>query len=151
MRRAVLLVSAMVALGAGQSSSGRVAMAASPGEEVKVRATQMLADWGEQKYESYANQVAVDARFASEYGVFDRARVLADMRRSACKGTASLLDANVVSLASDVALLTYKAAFGALTCSGKSVPPHSAVHSSVWVRRDGKWLMTFQQETPLTQ
>ena len=151
MRRTVLTFGALVALGASSSSLGRAATAASPVDEVRARASQMLVDWGEQKYESYANPVTADARFASEYGVFDRATVLADMRRSACKGTASLLDANVVSLASDVALLTYKAAFGALTCSGKSVPPHSAVHSSVWVRRDGKWLMTFQQETPLTQ
>jgi hypothetical protein len=46
----------------------------------------------------------------------------------------------------DTALLTYKLDADA-TCGGKKAPG-SAYASSLWVKKNGKWLTAFHQQTP---
>ena len=56
---------------------------------------------------------------------------------------AELSDLDVVWLAAEVALVTYRSSafYG-------DAPPGRANRSSIWVRRDGDWLLRFHQGTP---
>jgi hypothetical protein len=57
----------------------------------------------------------------------------------------SLGDIKVDWIDKDAALLTYKADSDA-TCGGQKSPP-SVYASSLWVKKNGKWLGAFHQET----
>ena len=58
----------------------------------------------------------------------------------------SLSDTKVDWIDKDTALLTYKAESDA-TCGGQKSP--SPVYAaSVWVKKNGKWIAAFHQETP---
>lgn len=64
-------------------------------------------------------------------------------------GDFSLSDWQIHKLSGDVVLLTYSAKQDA-TCGGVKVPS-DVVASSIYVRRGGKWLAAFHQESPLMQ
>lgn len=59
----------------------------------------------------------------------------------------SFSDWQVHQLSSDTVLVTYKAKQDA-TCGGAKIPSN-VVASSVYVKKDGKWLAASHQETPL--
>ena len=59
----------------------------------------------------------------------------------------SLGDIKVDWIDRDAALLTYKADSDA-TCGGQKTPP-SVYAASLWVKKNGKWLGAFHQETPV--
>ena len=59
----------------------------------------------------------------------------------------SLGDIKVDWIDKDAALLTYKADSDA-TCGGQKTPP-SVYAASLWVKKNGKWLGAFHQETPV--
>jgi len=59
----------------------------------------------------------------------------------------SLGDIKVDWIDKDAVLLTYKADSDA-TCGGQKTPP-SVYAASLWVKKNGKWLGAFHQETPV--
>ena len=61
----------------------------------------------------------------------------------------SFSDWQMHTLGNDVVFLTYKAQQDA-TCGGSKIPSN-IVASSIYVRRGGRWLAAFHQESPLLQ
>ena len=84
-----------------------------------------------------------------EQEIMDRAQVLALRRKLASLGCKALpikmQDPKVVFLAPDIATIVYHAMETA-TCAGHSVSGETKI-STVWVRRDGHWLMHIHTET----
>jgi hypothetical protein len=81
-------------------------------------------------------------------GVAKKATIVKDIASSECEVRSYSLDNyEVVMLDPNTAILTYKADQDA-TCKGKAVPARVWA-SSVYVKRGGKWLNAFHQETPV--
>ena len=82
-------------------------------------------------------------------GVQRKAAVVKDISSSNCEVRSySLENFDVVMLDANTAILTFKANQDA-TCGGKAVPA-AVWASTVFVKRGGKWLIAFHQETPAT-
>jgi hypothetical protein len=82
-------------------------------------------------------------------GVTKKATTVKDIASSDCEVRSYSLDSyEVVMLDPNTAILTYKADQDA-TCKGKAVPA-KVWASSVYIKRGGKWLNAFHQETPAT-
>jgi hypothetical protein len=56
----------------------------------------------------------------------------------------SITDFELVSLASNVALVTYRAVFS----EGEGEPAHHSLRSSIWKLMGGTWQIVFHQGTP---
>jgi hypothetical protein len=71
--------------------------------------------------------------FGKSGKVYDKATVLAQMKREQPGPQVLVEDFAVRALAPEVVLVTYRT---------------SALRSSIWVRREGKWQLVFHQGTP---
>ena len=57
----------------------------------------------------------------------------------------TISNATVISPAADVAILTYDCRY---TSREGRMTTHSSFQTTVWAKRDGKWIAVFNQETP---
>ncbi len=87
------------------------------------------------------NSVAIDAMGPS---VLDLGAVYKAMQTCQLTGH-SLDDLKSAQIAPDVVVLSYKASVQG-TCEGKPIP--SVWASTIYVKRGGKWVAVFHQETP---
>ena len=98
-------------------------------------------------FESYLADTVVGVRTS---GVFDKAQLVKAFSSGGCEVRSfSLNDFNLVMPQKNTAILTYKAAQDA-SCGGERVPP-TVWASTVFIKKTGKWLATFHQETPAAQ
>ncbi|MFT3852863.1 MAG: nuclear transport factor 2 family protein [Ilumatobacteraceae bacterium] len=96
---------------------------------------------------------AADARLLSDdfvgvypTGVATRADHVDQLAGGATVATFSLEGARMVPVSDDAALLVYLATY----VRPGATEPESMYVSSLWCRRDGRWLNTFSQDTPAT-
>ena len=83
-------------------------------------------------------------------GVDNKAQIVKDISGGGCEVKSYSLDNfKLVMLEKNTAILTYKAMQDA-TCNGKTIPA-AVWASSMFVKRGGKWLAAFHQETPADQ
>ena len=81
--------------------------------------------------------------FGSSRRVYDREQIIAHLAEESSIRI-SISDFKCVQLASDVALVTYRA-----TVSEEDRPAKDSLRSSIWKRENGNWRMVFHQGTPL--
>lgn len=74
--------------------------------------------------------------------VFDREQIIGSLTKESSIDI-SIDGFKVVKLASNVALVTYKA-----TVTEDNNPPHHSLRSSIWRHEAGNWRMVFHQGTP---
>ena len=85
--------------------------------------------------------MATDGRIVGSQGVQNRDQLVADMKASKCEITSvTLRDVNVTLASADAAEITYRSNSDG-TCGGNHLPPGGSFNTSVWARRDGRWLM----------
>jgi hypothetical protein len=103
--------------------------------------------WKNKDVKVFRANLSADSIQVSDGGVGSKAEILKSMEGSDCEVRSySLSDIKVVFPASNVAIITYKAAQDA-TCGGQTIPP-AIWASSTYVLRGGRWLAASHQETP---
>jgi uncharacterized protein DUF4440 len=102
---------------------------------------QALADGRGGEY--YRDHLADDALMAFPFGVMDRPAAIEAMEQAAPWASFELTDPLVVALTEDTGIVVYRA-----TAQRTGQPPYSATISSTFVRRDGRWLLAFHQQSP---
>jgi hypothetical protein len=95
--------------------------------------------------EHYELRFADDGIMAFDVGVMDKPAVLAAVADSASWADFTIDDMRMTQITEDVVALTYTTV--ARTVGSDAV--YQAVVSSVYVRRNGEWLLVLHQQTPL--
>lgn len=93
-------------------------------------------------YEGFASFLAPDAIEVEPNGVFDKAGSVAEVRRFDLS-KAQLSDFKSVPFDADAELVTYQVKLPG------SMPAER--HSTIWAKRNGKWLAVFHHGTPISQ
>lgn len=103
---------------------------------------QALADGRGGDY--YREHLADDALTAFPFGVIGRAAVIEAMEQAPPWVSFELADAKVVELTEDSGVVVYRA-----TAQRAGQRQYVAMISSTFVRRGGRWLLAFHQQTPV--
>ena len=102
--------------------------------------------WKNKDLKVFRANLSADSIMISDQGVGTKASTLKDMESMPCEVKSyELSDLKVKFLDSNNAILTYRSTQDA-TCGGQQVPA-AVWSSSVYVRRNGKWLAAAHQET----
>lgn len=105
--------------------------------------------WKNKDGKFFQSFLSEDTIAVSSSGVDNKAKIVSDISSSNCEVRSYSLDNfNLVMLDKNTAILTFKGVQD-FTCGGKAGPP-MVWGSSVYVKRGGKWLNAFHQETPVT-
>lgn len=92
----------------------------------------------------YRDNLADDALMAFSFGVLGRGAAIEAMEQAPPWATFELVDPRVVELTDGSGVVVYRA-----NAQRAGEEPYSAVISSTFVRRDGRWLLAFHQQTPV--
>jgi len=92
-------------------------------------------------YDAFAALLAPDSLEVEPEGVFDKAGSVKGVSEPDLSQVA-LSDLRSLKIDDDTALVTYMV-------KGGSVDPSGEHHTTIWARRDGKWLALFHQGTPV--
>jgi len=104
--------------------------------------------WKNKNGKAFQARLSADTVMVSDQGTNGKAEIIKGIVGQSCDiKSFKLSDFKLVSLDSNVALLTYKSTEDG-TCGGTALPP-VAWSASTYVRRGGKWLAVFHQETPV--
>ena len=146
-----LLVVAVGLLACGTLGFAQAAKGKNSDAEQKVASSekQLWEAWKNKNFEPFKQTLTDDAVMVDMTGIVQgKDKTLDGLTKTPCEVKSySLGDIAVSWIDKETALLTYKADSDA-TCGGQKVP--SPVYaSSVWVKKGGKWLNAFHQETPV--
>lgn len=92
----------------------------------------------------YTGNLAADAVMVFAVGVLRRERILETVAAAPRWSSVAFEDVNFVELAPNVRLLTYRARAE----RQDELSPYTALVSSAYVHRDGRWQLAFHQQTP---
>lgn len=92
-------------------------------------------------YDAFAAFLADDQMEVNSNGVYDKAGTIKGVKEIDLS-SATLSDFKVLKLDNDAAIVTYL-----VKGSPPLFPAEGELHSSVWVKRKGKWLAVFHQGT----
>jgi hypothetical protein len=96
---------------------------------------------------AFRELVAEDARMVFPSGVVTRQEYI-DAIEQRKINSYTIADFDMFLVAPDVVITTYKATISGVF-GGHAVPPTAIREASVWVKRSGKWVAVWNQETPL--
>ncbi len=95
---------------------------------------------------AFRELVAEDARMVFMSGVVSRQQYIEAVGQRKISSY-TIADFDVFLVAPDVVITTYKATISGVF-GGRAVPPTTIREASVWVKRTGKWVAVWNQETP---
>lgn len=81
--------------------------------------------------------------FGSAGRVYNRQSIIEELGKES-NARISMRDFEIVSIAPDVSLVTYRAVF----TEGEGEPAHHSLRSSIWKKVGDNWQMIFHQGTP---
>ncbi len=144
----------MIAIAASSMALGQIKTPKSNNNSVEAQliALEKKADeaWRKKDGGFYQSLLSEDAVGVGAGGTFNKSQIVKAISGSRCEiKNTSMENFKVVMLDKNTALLTYKA-MQDVTCDGKTDPP-VVWASTLFVKRAGKWLAAFHQETPATQ
>jgi len=143
-----IIAAATLALGQTKSTNS-ASMNASEKEALIALEKQAWEAWKTRDGKFFQGLLSEESIGVGDSGVSKKATIVKDIASSDCDVRSYSLDIyELVMLDPNTAILTYKADQDA-TCKGKAVPA-KVWASSVYVKRGGKWLSAFHQETPVT-
>jgi hypothetical protein len=141
----LIIATAILALGQTKSAS----MNSSEKEALIALEKQAWEAWKTKDGKFFQGLLSEESIGVGDSGVAKKATIVKDIAGSDCEVRSYSLDNyEVVMLDPNTAILTFKADQDA-TCKGKVVPARVWA-SSVYIKRGGKWLSAFHQETPVT-
>lgn len=94
-------------------------------------------------YDAFASYLANDFTEVEEEGVYDKAGSIKGVQAIDLT-KAELTDWKTVKLDDDASLVTYKVKTPAMK-------PDTGYHSTIWIKRDSKWVALFHMGTPATE
>ena len=107
---------------------------------------QAAQEWWNKNVNFYKSHLSDDAIGITPTGTIGKSEIINLMSSMDCKMTSYSMDSfKVTMLDKDAAILTYHGT-GDVTCGGQKEPPASWA-STVYVKRGGKWVAAFHQET----
>jgi hypothetical protein len=95
---------------------------------------------------AFRELVAADARMVFPSGVMTRQQYI-NAAGERIISSYTIADFDAFLMAPDVVITTYKATVSGVF-GGRAVPPTTIREASVWVKRTGKWVAVWNQETP---
>jgi hypothetical protein len=95
-------------------------------------------------YDAFASYLASDFVEVEEDGVYDKAGSIKGVQAFDLKEH-ELSEWKTIKLDDDASIVTYKAKIPAMK------PLDSSYHSSIWIKRDNKWVAIFHMGTPATE
>ncbi len=106
--------------------------------------------WKNRDGSFYQRLLSEDVVGVGSQGIFNKSQTVKAISTSTCEVKSYSLDNfKLVMLDKNTAIFTYRGTQDA-ACDGKAEPP-VVWASTVFVKRGGKWLAAFHQETPATQ
>ena len=143
----VVLVAAGVASAQMNANKGSKAGKSSVEDQLISMEKQAWEAWKNKNGGFFQTFLADDALLVSPTGVEGKAASVKSISSMPCEVKGYSLDNfKLTMIDKDTALLTYSAKQD-YSCNGKAGPPQVWA-SSVFVKRNGKWLGVFHQETP---
>ena len=132
---------------ASPSPAPKPAMSRAQSQKMIIATEQKLWNaWKSKDVKPFRANLTTDSVLVSENGVATKATILEQMGGSNCDVKSfALNDIKVAFLASNAAVITYKASEEG-TCDGQALPA-AVWASSVYVMRGGKWMAASHQET----
>ncbi len=143
----VVLAISMLALGQTKTNQSANMSNNSVNEMLIALEKQAWEAWKNKDGNFFQRILSEDTVGVGAGGVDNKTQIVKDISGPGCEvRNYSLDNFRVVMPQKNTAILTYKAMQDA-TCNGKAVPA-TVWASSVFVKRSGKWLAAFHQETP---
>jgi ketosteroid isomerase-like protein len=132
---------------ASPSTAPKPAMSKAQSQRIIIATERKLWDaWKAQDAKPFRANLSTDSVLIGDTGVADRETVLKLIAGGGCDvKSVSLSDIKVAFVASNTALITYKAAQEG-TCGGEALPANVWA-SSVYVKRGNKWWAVSHQES----
>src|ERR1700730_16117851 len=96
-------------------------------------------------YDAFAEMLATDYLEIGDDGIFDKTTLVTDLK-DLITSDATFADWKMLPIDKDAVLLMYGVTIKG-TYKGQEIPPGPYRASSAWVKRDGKWLAIFYQQT----
>jgi hypothetical protein len=93
--------------------------------------------------EHYRQHLAANAVMAFPFGVMSRQEAIDAMEAAPPWSSFDLVDPQVVELSGDGGIVVYR-----VNAQRAGEEPYAAIVSSTFVRRDGRWLLAFHQQSP---
>lgn len=119
-----------------------------PGE-IEALERGMWDDYGNGHYDVMLERMLPDAVILGPEGIRDRTGAIEAMARASCRvDDYSFEDVRVTVLAPTVAMITYRSRLTG-RCGGEAWAS-ADVHSSAWVKRDGRWMTAVHHENPVS-
>ncbi len=151
MKRIMMIL--LIAIGVSAIAFGQTKMSKDTNNSVEAQVIalekQGWETWKNQDRGFLQNVLSEDAVIVGDSGVADKTQYFKDSFTDCKVKSYSLDNFKVVMLDKNAALLTYMATQDGV-CGGRTIPA-KVIASSVYVKRGGKWLNAFYQETPPAQ
>lgn len=147
-RTCVVAMLMVLGVGAGQAfgqATGPVT--AGPTAEVQRLENEMWQHWRSRQFDAMSALMTPDSTFSGDAGWQTRDQLITSMQSESCSvKSVSLEMVKTTALGPDAVLIAYQTA-PVGTCGGAPIP--KSLGSTVWVRRAGRWLTFFHQQSPL--
>jgi hypothetical protein len=143
----LMLAIAASSLASGQAKTSADTDAAAEAQIISLE-KQAAEAWKNKNGSFFQTFLSEDTSVLGSMGLIDsKSQIVSAISGANCEVKSySLSNFRVAMLTKDTAVLTYKA-IQDVTCDGKPEPAE-VWSSSVYVKRGGKWLAAFHQETP---
>ncbi len=107
--------------------------------------------WKNHKYDDMRAQMTEDALIVGADSLATRDTIVEIMKRQNCEArNYTLSDVKVTTPAPDTALIAYHVVVTG-TCGASAIPANGDMTGTLWVRRGGRWLTAFHQQTPYSK
>ena len=145
-----LMMIVMIAIGVSSFAFGQEKTSKNNSVEAQIIALEKASweAWKNRDAKWYQNNLTDDALNVTSGSVSDKSQQIKNLGDCEVKSF-SLDNFKFLSLDKNAALITFTAVMDAV-CNGKTVPS-TALASSVYVKRDGKWLNILYTDTPAAQ
>jgi hypothetical protein len=152
------LVLALATLCLGQTEAAKPTASASPSPRPAMSNTQLRRNlvamekklweaWKNKDAKPFRSSLSADALLVGDTGLMNKEATIKEISENDCVvNSYELSDFKLVRLNSDSALLTYKGTQDG-TCGGQTLPA-AVWATSAFVRRGGRWLNAYHQESP---
>jgi hypothetical protein len=134
------------ATAAPAKKSANKSMSSSSADDLEAKERQILEALKKGDMQAFGNLLADDAIEVTDHGVNSKAQIIETLK-GATLLEYTMTDAKVTPIDKDASLFTYRTK-GKFSAHGQE-GAFDALATTVWVKRGGKWLAFFHQETPV--
>jgi hypothetical protein len=128
------------------NKSADKSMSSSAADDIEAKERQVQAAIQKGDLQAFGSLLADDAMEVTDHGVSSKAQIIEELK-GATLSDFTMTDVKVTMIDKDASLITYRTA-GKYSVHGQS-GTFDDWASTVWVKRNGKWMAFIHQETPV--